>query len=257
MRDERRQLGLTDSHRHTGALRDLLDPEKRAAVAELADILNHGLGSYHRLDFGDGLVINGKFDLEKYLHRYHLPDDLRGFTVLDVGTAWGYFALACAARGAEVTAIDIWETLPIVDILGAERTGIRYLRRDLYTLDDEFGTYDLVICGSLLLHLPDPLGAVVKLRQACRGKAIISTACSEESASDPRPRCVFVGEQVSDTDYWTYWTLSAAALTRMCQVAGFSHVDRVEHFALVPEPGTVPEPGASAGVPHVVLTATV
>ena len=242
---------------HTGSLRDLVDADKRGAVGAFADALNNGPGCYHRLDFGEGLVVNGIFDIEKYLDRYHLPEDLRGVSVLDVGTASGYFALECATRGAEVTAIDVWDALPIVDVLGPARTGIRYLRRDLYPLDEGFGTYDLVICGSLLLHLPDPLGAVRKLRQACRGRAIISTAATEESATDGRRRCVFVGEQVPGTEYWTYWALSAAALTRMCEVAGFSSVDHVEHFALVPEPGTVPEPGATLGVPHLALTATV
>jgi SAM-dependent methyltransferase len=250
-------MGPTGSYQYPGALATLVDPDKRDALTAFAGSVNNGGRSYHRLDFGDGLVVNGIFDIQKYLDRYHLPDDLRGVTVLDVGTASGFFALACAARGAEVTALDVWETLPIVDVLGPTRTGIRYVKRDLYTLDDDFGTFDLVICGSLLLHLPDPLGAVRQLRRACRGTAIVSTACDEDSATDSRPLCTFVGEQVPGTDYWTYWALGAAALTRMCHVAGFSRVDSVEHFALIPEPGTIPEPGGSRGVPHVVLTARV
>jgi 2-polyprenyl-3-methyl-5-hydroxy-6-metoxy-1,4-benzoquinol methylase len=247
-------MGQTGSHQQTGALKDLVDPDKRGAVAALAEELRRGPGCYHRLDFGDGLVVDGIFDIDKYLHRYHLPRDLRGATVLDVGTASGYFALTCAARGAEVTAIDVWDALPVVDVLGAERTGIRYVQRDLYTLDEEFGTFDLVVCGSLLLHLPDPLGAIRKLRQACRGTAIISTAATEDSANDQRRRCVFVGEQVPGTEYWTYWALGASALARMCEVAGFAEVDNVDHFDLMPEPGSMPTP---EGVPHVVLTATV
>lgn len=247
-------MGQMSDQGYVGALRGLVDPTRRVAMSQLAAVLNAGPGSYHRLDFGDDMVINGIFDIDKYLHHYHLPLDLSGATVLDVGTATGYFAMACAARGADVTAIDVFGKPPAIGLISRP---IRYVQRDLYFLDDAFGTYDLVICGSLLLHLPDPVGAIRKLRQACRGRAIISTACGEDSATSARRRCVFVGEQVPGTEYWTYWAVNAAALVRMCEVAGFSAVDHVEHFTLVPEPGSMADPGAGRGVDHVALTATV
>src|SRR5690349_3401067 len=78
-------------------------------VRRLVTQINDAGGSYHRWDFGHGLVINGDYDMTKYLTDYQLPENLVGWDVLDIGTASGFFALECARRGGRVTAIDIWE----------------------------------------------------------------------------------------------------------------------------------------------------
>ena len=46
----------------------------------------------------------------------------------------------------------------------------------VYDLTPErVGTYDLVFCASVLLHLTDPLRAMYGIRRVCRDQAIIST----------------------------------------------------------------------------------
>ena len=46
----------------------------------------------------------------------------------------------------------------------------------VYDLTPErIGTYDLVFCASVLLHLTDPLRALYGIRRVCRDQAIIST----------------------------------------------------------------------------------
>lgn len=220
-----------------------------ARITDLVDLVNRSGGSYHRLDFGDGRVIRGTYDMTRYLGHYRLPDDLRGRTVLDVGTASGYFALECAARGAHVTATDMWERSWLDELFDLSQGTIRYVRKDIYDLDESFGTFDLVICGSVLLHLPDQLGAVRRLRSVAKGRAIIATSCVEGSESETRPLCEFVGERASEGDYWSYWSLSAAALVRMCRVAGFADVGHISHFVLQSEPGM-----SDHVVPHVVVS---
>jgi len=54
-------------------------------------------------------------------------------------------------------------------------------------------------------------------------------------------------------DYWAYWSVTAAALSRMCTTAGFTTVENVEHYTLEAEDGA----GYEYGVPHVVMTAIV
>ncbi len=66
------------------------------------------LGWYHTLDFGDGVVTGGMFDLRPYADRYGLPERLDGMRVLDVGTWDGFWAFEMERRGAaEVVALDL------------------------------------------------------------------------------------------------------------------------------------------------------
>jgi SAM-dependent methyltransferase len=224
-----------------------------AAGRQLVETVNRGGGTYHRLSLGDGLVIEGDFDLTKYLRHYNLPDRLDGMTVLDVGTSSGFFALECARRGGRVTAIDIWDSScllnSLIQLFGLD---IRYVRQDVYDLDASFGKFDLVVCGSLIVHLPDPFGAVRKIRSVCADRAIIATACTTDSATNPAPLLEFTGQHAAESDYWAYWYISAAALRDMLRAAGFARVEHEEHFNLETEAGR-----ARHFIPHVALSAYV
>lgn len=221
-----------------------------ARITDLVELVNRSGDSYHRLDLGHGRVIRGTYDMTRYVQHYRLPDDLSGQTVLDVGTASGYFAMECAGRGADVTAIDMWDRSWLDELFDLSAGSVRYVQKDIYDLDERFGQFDLVICGSLLLHLPDQLGAVCRLRSVTSGRAIISTSCMEGSQTETRPRCEFLGLKATDGDYWSYWSLNAASLSGMCRVAGFAPVDHISHFVLRAEQGV-----SDHVVPHVVVSA--
>jgi 2-polyprenyl-3-methyl-5-hydroxy-6-metoxy-1,4-benzoquinol methylase len=134
-------------------------------LQERVDLVNRTGGAYHKFDLGQGVIVDGDYDLSKYIHHYAIPRPLTGMTVLDVGTSAGYLAIECARRGAEVTAIDLWETCESLQIASAAfGVSVRYLQRDLFALDESFGQFDLVICGSMLLHLASPLDAIRKIR---------------------------------------------------------------------------------------------
>jgi len=212
-------------------------PDCYSKLVALVRAVNEAGGTYHQLDFGNGLVMSGDYDMYRYVRFYHLPPVLAGKTVLDIGTASGYFALECARRGAAVTAIDVYDRPLLNDLLPLLQADIRYVRKSIYELDEAFGQFDVVICGSLLLHLPDPLGAIQRIRRVCAGRAIISTTCPEESASTSRPVCEFLGLKATDGDYWFYWSLGMVALRSMLLAAGFSRVEHEEHFVLATEPG--------------------
>src|SRR5450631_1219666 len=127
------------------------------ALQKFAARVNSNGGTYHRLPLHDTLFIEGDYDMRRYLPFYSIPDDLRGKSVLDIGPASGFFTWECLHRGADVTAIDIWEHPLLLDVARFASRPIRYVRKSIYDLTEEFGQFDIVFCGSLLLHLPDPL----------------------------------------------------------------------------------------------------
>lgn len=141
------------------------------AAAALAAELNAQGGAYHRLRLADGVVVEGEYDMDRFVHHYRLPADLRGRSALDVGTSSGYFAFELERRGAQVTAIDLFDGQFIERVKAVTGSRVRYVQKSVYDLEPGFGQFDLVVCGSLLLHLPDMLGALRAIRSVCRGQA--------------------------------------------------------------------------------------
>lgn len=78
---------------------------RRARSLGYADIENYYW--YHTIELPGGLVTPGLYDLREALPNFRFPADMRGMSVLDVGTATGYFAFEFARRGAQVTAVDL------------------------------------------------------------------------------------------------------------------------------------------------------
>jgi tRNA (mo5U34)-methyltransferase len=201
--------------------------------------VNAAGGTYHRLPLGPDLIVQGDYNMTSYLPFYHLPDDLVGKTVLDVGPGSGFFSFECLRRGAEVTAIDVWENPLLVSVATFAARPVRYVRASVYDLNENFGQFDIVFCGSLILHLPDPVGALQKIRMVSRERAIVATTCPEDSENNPRPICDFTGQQSRDGKYWSYWAISAEALRRMILAAGFSEVQNIKHYVIEKEAGRV------------------
>jgi len=123
------------------------------------DEINRAGGTYHKMDFGDGLVVDGEYDMAGYLEHYGLPERLDGKRVLDVGTASGFFAFECARRGGNVTAIDVHDGNLFRDLRDGLGLEVDYVQMDLFDLEPGFGEFDLVVCGSVLLHISDIFGA--------------------------------------------------------------------------------------------------
>jgi tRNA (mo5U34)-methyltransferase len=168
-----------------------------SAEAEAAErIEGHGLW-YHTIDVAPGLSTPGWFDTRHVLDLLPWPD-VAGKRCLDIGTYDGFFAFEMERRGAaEVVAVDIpdhtlwdWPAEARPDVVGqrdlsflgppkgsgfallAELQGSRAEWRaiSIYDLDPgDIGTFDVVVCGSLLLHLRDPIRALEAVRRVCRG----------------------------------------------------------------------------------------
>jgi 2-polyprenyl-3-methyl-5-hydroxy-6-metoxy-1,4-benzoquinol methylase len=229
-------------------------PGQIEQIRQLIQAVNSTGGSYHRIDFGDGLVIDGEYDMTKYIHLYGIPKDLRGWSVLDIATSTGFFAFECARRGGRVTAIDIVDGSVfngIRDILGVD---VRYFQKSIYDLDATFGQFDLVICGSALMHMRDVFGAIERIRSVCQGEAIVATSSMEDRQCDHRACCEFVGSKAvgGAGEYWVYWHLNTMVLTKMLLAAGFAQAYEISRFMLKSEPGK-----SDFAVPHIVVKAAI
>jgi tRNA (mo5U34)-methyltransferase len=155
---------------------------------------------YHTIELPGGTVTPGEYDLRPTLERIPFPPSLEGARCLDVGTRDGFWAFAMEQRGArEVVAIDLddHERLdfpePRPDLsdavtaeLAARRqafaiahealgSSVERLNLSVYDLDPgEVGQFDFVFLGTLLLHLRDPIGALMAVRRVLRGTLLLN-----------------------------------------------------------------------------------
>ncbi len=201
---------------------------------------------YHTMELAPGVVTPGWFDLRPVIGKLPWPD-VRGKRCLDIGTYDGQLAFELERRGAgEVVATDIadheiWDWPERLRARGpgalGELAGPRKGRgfeiaRDLlgssverhlvsvYDLSPNvIGTYDVVVCGSLMLHLRDPLRALAGIRSVCR-EIFMSVEQVQLSTSVLCPRRpVFLFDGLTTMVQW--WLPNAAAHRRMIEAAGF------------------------------------
>jgi tRNA (mo5U34)-methyltransferase len=62
---------------------------------------------YHTIDLGDGLVTPGLYDYRETIDDFHFPERMDGMTVLDVGSATGFFAFEFERRGGRVISTEL------------------------------------------------------------------------------------------------------------------------------------------------------
>ncbi len=211
---------------------------------------------YHTLELAPGAVTPGWFDLRPVVDRLPWPD-VRGKRCLDVGTYDGFLAFELERRGAaEVVATDIadhesWDwparmrargPAALAAIAGpekglgfrlaAELLGSRVERVEVSAYDlspDRVGEFDVVVCGSLLLHLRDPIAALEAMRSVCRGQ-LLSLEEVRLGLTLRHPRRP-VAELDGAGELCQWWIANAAGHRRMVEAAGFDVVRATRPFA--------------------------
>jgi tRNA (mo5U34)-methyltransferase len=235
----------------------------RPEVAKLADRVASVQEWYHTMELAPGLVTPGFFDTRRVVDTVGFPSSLDGRRCLDVGTFNGFWAFEMERRGAaEVVAMDVpdphdwdWpansseETLRAFARRKAGDVGfgiardafgssVEWLPLSVYDLDpDRHGTFDFVYLGSLLMHLRDPVGGLMRIRAVCRGSLLVvdnvDLGLTLTLANRPGARLDALGRP-----WW--WKPTVAGLARMIEAAGFRVVDKPQRFRMPPGPGTAP-----------------
>jgi tRNA (mo5U34)-methyltransferase len=169
-----------------------------------------------------------------------MPQSLAGKRCLDVATSNGFWAFEMEKREAsEVVAIDIgdpseadWPAFdPIAETefpsaavgFGAAKRalGSKVERHEMSVYDlteDEFGMFDFVFIGSVLLHLRDPVRALMAVRGVVTEELVLNESISIPlSILRPHsPAARMIGEGGSN-----WWVPNRAGLRQMVRSAGF------------------------------------
>jgi len=215
---------------------------------------------YHTIDLPDGGATPGWFDTRQAPAHVPWPADLAGSRCLDVGTFDGFWAFEMERRGAaHVVAVDLDDPTKIdwaydhrargpaaVEEWGSGRgpgfaeaaaalgSHVEWRPRSVYELDPgRDGTFDVVLCGALLLHLRDPVLALERMREVCSRHLILVEAV--DPLLDVVARKVPCARLRPESDEW--WRVNTAGLLTMADTAGFEVVEVGPRFVVPHGPG--------------------
>ncbi len=92
---------------------------------------------YHTIDLGDGLVTPGMYDYRQSISAFDFPQDMRGMTVLDVGSATGFFAFEFERRGARVVSVELPSLVDLDRFPGQNvENSLRKIERMIFPLEE-------------------------------------------------------------------------------------------------------------------------
>jgi tRNA (mo5U34)-methyltransferase len=208
---------------------------------------------YHSLQLDPDFTTRGIFSLDEFVPFYLLPASLEGLDCLDVGTGNGYWAFLMEKRGAQsVVATDIadyfdtdfsvldgreppcpapspegayGEPFRVAATLLSSR--VRYAISSAYALSPQTaGSFDLVFCGSVLMHLFAPLLALQRMAKVCRNTLLLTT--QTDLALDGAPLVRYRGHEIP----YVHFIPSPTCLVNMLEACGYQRVLRGPTFLL-------------------------
>jgi len=220
------------------------------ATQTLAQRVDDVGGWYHTLALAPGVETQGMFDLRPVVDRYGLPARMDGMRALDVGTWDGFWAFEMERRGARVVALDLddeqrldWPAnrRPAAFPSEPRGRGFRLAREALGSavervdcsvydaLPADLGTFDLVFCGSVLIHLRDQVLALERLAGLCDGAFISVESYDRLTNLIPFPAARYRAHRDADV---VFWEPNVRAWKSMMRTAGFTSIEDRGRFRL-------------------------
>ncbi|HUF66973.1 MAG TPA: TIGR04290 family methyltransferase [Gemmatimonadaceae bacterium] len=187
----------------------------------------------------------------------HLPEDLSGWTALDIGCNAGFYTFELAKRGATVTALDA-EMLFLRQAEWAAREfgltdQVRFEHGQVYDLAHEADAYDLVLFMGLFYHLRYPLLALDIVADKVKRLLVFQTLTmpGTEVFSDTRaerdimeremfnapgwPKMAFIEHSYAGDDT-NWWAPNHSAVEALLRSSGMSVTSRPGHEMYLCEP---------------------
>jgi tRNA (mo5U34)-methyltransferase len=190
-----------------------------------------------------------------------LPDDLSGWTALDIGCNAGFYSFELARRGAEVVGIDSDERYLRQARWAREAYGlggrVELRRMSVYDLARSRERFDLVLFMGVLYHLRYPMLGLDVAAEKARRLLVLQTLTAPglEVVSPPAdlpleerarllepgwPVVAFVERSLAG-DPTNWWAPNHAAVEAMARAAGLEVVERPGHELYVCRPSGRPD----------------
>lgn len=227
-----------------------------------AKVDRHDCFFYHTTQFKNGDVAAGQWDLRGRFPDYIGHVDLSETRVLDVGTASGFLSFSAEEAGAhEVVSFDLdtaarQHLLPFSDSLYVTHhaawvdaqtaafegwknaywfthhdraSRARAVYGDVYDLPTHIGVFDVVILGSILEHLGDPIRAFGSIAKVATDRIVINT----DIMPGDSPIARFNGDPAHPERSYIFWTYTLETYRRILRICGFliERVAEAEYLA--------------------------
>ena len=217
---------------------------------------------FHNLHLPDGTqTAPGHFlgDFPRFKWRQiapHIPDDLGGWTALDIGCNAGFYSFELARRGASVTAIDLDPHYLKQARWAARQFGVEdrvtFHQMQVYELARVDETFDLVWFMGVFYHLRYPLLALDIVARKTRRLLTFQTMTSpgdevltppDDLTLDERklmrepgwPTMAFIEHKLAH-DPTNWWAANHACIEAMLRSSGLRPLARPAHEIYVCEP---------------------
>ena len=217
---------------------------------------------YHSYYFDNGFVQRGDYDIGQDVGKYCFPPNLSGMSVLDIGTGSGWFATYFEQLGADVTFTDARgycdfdvfgrDSYPptssekpgpdrilsdgreiyyspvsqgfwiMKDILGLKAN---YINAHVYEICPELFSgkkFDLVFMGSALMHLRDPIGALMAAHSVCKVQLIASSYMLPGNICLNEP---YMRMREGAADGISWWIPNKSCLVQWLKASGFTQYE--------------------------------
>jgi SAM-dependent methyltransferase len=217
---------------------------------------------YHTIDLPGHGTIEGEWDLRDGINDYLGGVNFSGKRVLDVGTANGMICFETERQGGKVTAFDLskdyaWDLVPYARwkdyayISHGHRYHIESLNNaywlchrclnsnakavygDVYNIPEQIGEVDIVIYGSILLHLRDPFLALQSGTRLAREAVVVTEVLRRDrifQSKEPYMKFLPDPETLEPKDTW--WDLRPEFVVRVINVLGFEDIRVTYHSQL-------------------------
>lgn len=204
---------------------------------------------YHTMDLPIIGEVKGEWDLRKNIDTYLGNAEFIGKTCLDVGTASGFLSFEMEKRGGIVTSFDAddacrYSMLPFRNSLyntdhnlWSQQTN-EWLTRlhnsywyahrllnknakvfygDIYNIPLELGYFDIVMVGQVMIHLRDPILALISISKLCKDILILAEGMIDSDDTYAK----FDARADAGGPEWLWWKYTRGMWKEILAILGF------------------------------------